>query len=77
MLPANTIVLKNQPVDEYKAGLAQFYCVTCTRYFVTEAAQKEHDAGKEHRKRLKICLTEVPYTIEEAERAGGIFKPKK
>ena len=77
MLPENTKVLKNQPMDEYKTGLGQFYCVPCTRYFVSEAAQKEHEAKKEHRKRLKICLTEVPYTIEEAERAGGLFKPKK
>jgi hypothetical protein len=35
-----------------------------------------HVASKEHRKRFKICLTEEPYTIEEAERAGGLMPAK-
>ena len=77
MLPENTKVLKNQPIDEDKAGLGQHYCIPCVRYFPTDAAMKEHEKGKEHKKRRKITLTEVPYTIEEAERAGGLYqKPK-
>jgi bud site selection protein 20 len=77
MLPENTKVLKSQPIDEDKPGLGQNYCVTCCRHFVTDAALKEHNSGKEHRKRLKICLTEIPYSIEEAERAGGLMPAKK
>jgi bud site selection protein 20 len=72
MLPENTKVLKSQPTDEEKPGLGQFYCITCCRYFINDIALKEHVAKKEHKKRLKICLTEVPYSIEEAERAGGL-----
>lgn len=78
MLPENTKVLKNQAADEDKAGLGQHYCVPCCRYFVSAAAIAEHEAKKEHRKRVKICLNDVPYTIEEAEKAGGLNQhPKK
>ena len=31
---------------------------------------------KEHKKRFKVCTTEIPYTKEEAERAGGLFHPQ-
>ena len=77
MLPENTKVLLNQPTNEDLPGLGKFYCIACARYFISETAQKEHEARKEHRKRLKICLTEKPYTIEEAERAGGLMPAKK
>lgn len=33
---------------------------------------KTHLKTKEHKKRFKIVKTEEPYTIEEAERAGGL-----
>ena len=77
MLPENTKVLKNQPTDEDKPGLGQHYCITCVKYFINESALECHNKQKEHKKRLKICLTEVPYTIEEAERAGGLMPAKK
>ena len=77
MLPENTQLLLNQPIDEHRPGLGQHYCIACARYFITETAKKEHEAKKEHKKRLKICLTEKPYSIEEAERAGGLLPAKK
>lgn len=73
LLPAVTEQLLNQPQQEDKPGLGQFYCVTCARYFMTENASKHHYKTKEHKKRIKIIKTEVPYTIEEAERAGGLM----
>lgn len=76
MLPENTKVLKNQPVDEDQTGLGQHYCITCTKYFINDHALKEHEHGKEHKKRLKICLKGDPYTIEEAERAAGLMPAK-
>ena len=36
MQPENTEKLLNQPLDEYKPGLGQYYCVPCAKYFVTE-----------------------------------------
>ena len=77
MLPENTLKLKNQAIDEDQTGLAQHYCVTCTRYFITAAALLEHNKTKEHKKRLKICLKGDPYTIEESERAGGLLPASK
>ena len=63
-------------MDEDKAGLGQFYCVTCARYFISEKAIETHRTTKEHKKRFKICTTEVPYTLEEAEKCGGLFRPE-
>lgn len=77
MLPENTKILKNLKPDELLPGLGQNYCVTCVRHFISEHALIEHERNKEHKKRLKICLTEKPYTIEEAERAGGLMAAKK
>lgn len=54
-------------------GLGQHYCVPCCKYFISSEALGTHEAKKEHKKRLRVCLKEVPYTIEEAERAGGLM----
>lgn len=77
MLPENTHKLKNQAIDEDQTGLAQHYCVTCTRYFISDVALREHNRTKEHKKRLKNCLRGDPYTIEESERAGGLMPASK
>ena len=53
-------------------GLGQHYCVPCARYFVSDKAIDAHYKTKEHKKRFKICNTEEPYSIEEAERAAGL-----
>jgi bud site selection protein 20 len=34
MLEENTQKLNNQPVDEDKPGLGQFYCIPCARYLI-------------------------------------------
>ena len=77
MLPENTQKLLNQPLDEYKPGLGQHYCVPCARYFQTNAAMNVHYKTKEHKKRMKTTK-QIPYSHEEAERAGGLMpeKPK-
>ena len=77
MLPENSEKLMNQPIDEYKPGLGQNYCLHCARYFISENAIQMHFKTKEHKKRMKTCK-EIPYSHEEAERAGGLqpAKPK-
>ena len=77
MLPQNTARLLNQPLQEDMPGLGQHYCIACARYFITEAAIKEHHKTKEHKKRFKIITTEKPYTAEEAERAAGLLPAVK
>ena len=75
MLPENADKLLNQPIDEYKPGLGQNYCLTCARYFISQNAIQAHLKTKEHKKRIKTCK-EIPYSHEEAERAGGLQPAK-
>ena len=71
MLPENAVKLNNQPIDEYQTGLAQHYCLHCARYFIDDATMKTHFLSKTHKKRMKT-VKNIPYTHEEAERAGGL-----
>jgi bud site selection protein 20 len=58
LLPEATHKLLNQPMQEDMPGLAQHYCVTCARYFISDQAIKVHYKTKEHKKRFKIVKTE-------------------
>ena len=73
--PENERKLLNQEIDEEKPGLAQFYCVHCARYFISQSAIRDHFKTKEHKKRMKTTK-EIPYSHEEAERAGGLHPTK-
>ena len=72
MEPENSEKLLNQELDEYKPGLGQHYCLTCARYFISEQSLQEHFRTKAHKKRMKV-LKDIPYSHEEAERAGGLM----
>ena len=74
--PANAEKLENQEIDEEQAGLAQFYCLHCCRYFICDDAMRRHFKTKEHKKRMKTCR-EIPYSHEEAERAGGLMPARE
>jgi len=63
-------VLK-RPLDLDLPGGGQFYCVHCAKHFIAQQALEEHKRGKVHKKRVKDT-EEVPYSIEESERAGGL-----
>ena len=63
--------LTNQPIDADLPGLGQYYCLHCAKYFISETTLKEHTKTKVHRRRLKE-LKDKPYSIEEAEAAGGL-----
>jgi len=69
--PENMKELLNQAVDLDVTGCAQFYCVHCAKYFMTNEALTKHFTGKPHKRRIKALQTE-PYTQEEAERAAGM-----
>ncbi|CAL1527197.1 unnamed protein product [Lymnaea stagnalis] len=71
--------LLKQEVDLDKPGAAQFYCLTCAKYFINDKALTDHFKSKPHKRRMKALETE-PYTQEEADRAGGMgsyVAPKK
>lgn len=67
--------LTNQPLDETKAGLGQFYCIHCDKYCETASALKTHLKGKVHKRRVKE-LKDVPYTQETANAAVGLDMEK-
>ncbi|XP_023341348.1 zinc finger protein 593 homolog [Eurytemora carolleeae] len=71
--------LLTQDIDFDKPGLAQFYCVHCSKHFIDNSAFQTHIKSKPHKRRLHALKTE-PYSIEESERAAGLgsyIKPKK
>lgn len=63
--------LKNQPLDETKAGLGQYYCIECAKYFENQTSLDRHTKGKVHKRRVKD-LKQRPYTNLEAEAASGV-----
>ncbi|KAG9034793.1 Bud site selection protein 20 [Tulasnella sp. JGI-2019a] len=74
--PKHRAKLEAQPLNVDLPGLGQHYCVECARYFETDVALKGHWKTKVHKKRLKE-LKEPAYTIEEAERAGGLGREER
>jgi bud site selection protein 20 len=71
MEPKRMEALEHQPLDETKPGMGQFYCVTCSRYMISEKAMQTHLKMKEHKKRVKVCKEPV-YTQKEADWAAGL-----
>lgn len=63
--------LKNQPLDETKPGLGQYYCVECAKYFENQLSLDRHNKGKVHKRRVRE-LKKKPYTPLEAEAAAGV-----
>lgn len=62
--------LKNQPLDETKPGLGQYYDIECAKYFETQEALDRHVKGKVHKRRVKD-LRQRPYTPLESEASAG------
>ncbi|PJF18441.1 hypothetical protein PSACC_01746 [Paramicrosporidium saccamoebae] len=56
--------------DEDLPGGGQFQCVECSRFFISQEVLDEHNKTKPHKKRLRELKTK-PYTLEEANAAGG------
>jgi hypothetical protein len=58
-------------VDADVAGGGNFFCVECSRPFISAAVLEEHKRTKGHKKRVKI-VAEEPYTQKDADRAAGL-----
>lgn len=63
--------LKNQPLDENKPGLGQYYDIPCDKYFETQEGMNIHMKSKKHKRRLKE-LNVLAYSPEEANAAAGV-----
>jgi len=74
-VPTTSLSTANPLEEELQdlPGSGQFLCIECSRYFIDQISLSEHTKSKVHKRRLKL-LKEVPYTIEEAERAAGMTK---
>ena len=40
--------------DDDLPGCGRFYCISCARYFINEAALEVHNKSKLHRRKLKV-----------------------
>lgn len=67
--------LKNQPIDETKPGLGQYYCIECAKYFEAQSVLDKHVNLKIHKRRAKQ-LSQRPYTNLESEAASGVNMEK-
>ncbi|RKP31106.1 bud site selection protein 20 [Metschnikowia bicuspidata] len=62
--------LENQPLDDTKPGLGQYYCVECAKYFEFQLTLDIHRKGKVHKRRVKE-LRQRPYSPLESQAAAG------
>ena len=69
---AQAVVVKEKTaLDPDKPGLGQFYCVACCRYLISQHALDDHCRQSKHKRRLKMLLTETPYSHAEANAGAG------
>ena len=69
--PQPEVIREKTALDPDKPGLGQFYCVSCCRYLITQRALDDHNRTSKHKRRLKMLLTETPYSHAEANAAAG------
>lgn len=74
-LKDSIVSLKNQPLDELKTGLGQYYCIPCAKYFENQITLDKHVKAKKHKRRLKDLSTR-PYSRLEAEAVTGLNMEK-
>ncbi|CAG0904596.1 unnamed protein product [Cyprideis torosa] len=58
------------PLDPDLPGDGQFHCIPCDRYFQDQEPLTQHFKSKLHKRRMK-ALQVTPYSVAEAEAAGG------
>ena len=69
--PQVEVIAAKKELDPDKPGLGQFYCVACCKYFINQKAIDDHQKQPKHKRRLKVLLTEKPYSHAEANGAAG------
>ena len=69
--PAPEVVAEKKALDADKPGLGQWYCVACCRYMINQRALEDHERTSKHKRRLKMLLTETPYSHAEASAGAG------
>jgi len=62
-------------LDEDVPAHGQHYCISCSRYFVSNDALVKHTATKLHKRRVKALLGDKPHNQMDADLAGGMGRP--
>lgn len=67
-------------LDEDVPGGGQFYCISCSRYFVDAKALALHQKSKAHKRRIAELAKlrdngMKPHSAADAEWAAGMAKP--
>ena len=62
---------KPEKPDIDLAGLGQYPCIICARYFIDKHTLLEHKRSKKHKK-MRKKVAEEQYTQQEADRCGGL-----
>ena len=60
------VIKEKTALDPDRPGLGQFYCIACCRYCISQRALDDHERTSKHKRRLKMLLTETPYSHAEA-----------
>lgn len=68
--PSN--IIHDSLLDEEVAGGGRFPCIHCARHFIDKHALEKHLVSKVHKKRVKVLERNAPYSVKEAEAAGGL-----
>merc|ERR1711936_111188 len=69
--PENALKLLNQEHDLELAGDAQFYCVSCARYFIDNNSLNSHHRSKTHKRKVAKIVDYNAYDHKEAMAAAG------
>mmetsp|Transcript_26670 Transcript_26670/g.63209 ORF Transcript_26670/g.63209 Transcript_26670/m.63209 type:complete len:143 (+) Transcript_26670:142-570(+) len=62
-------------LDEDLPAYGKHYCISCSRYFVSNDALVKHTATKLHKRRARVLLQDRPHSRLDAELAGGMGPP--
>ena len=69
---AHPATVQESPIDEEMTGGGRFPCVHCARHFIDKHALEKHLVSKLHKKRVRVLERDAPYSVKEAEAAGGL-----
>lgn len=71
----NGILYSRVELDEELPAHGKHFCLPCSRYFISEAALKTHEATKPHKRRIKQLSGDRPHNQADADWAGGMGAP--
>lgn len=74
MLPSLPLFIRVELDDDLPA-MGKYYCMPCSRYFMSASAQIDHEKTKAHKKRIKVLEGDRPHNQRDAELAGGLGAP--